>query len=213
MPSKLGSWRPGRTALQQKRPCTAMLARMRRAERELLDLDNSRIQQAIVRIKPDEYFEALADRPGAVVLRAKEPVCQWQGLHLAASADWLSSFAATLRRLAQDGGTDVLQISRPSGRGWYDLYTSRVNFGCWVWLSVSVDFSLPSAVAWARFTPKFLHLRLSSEAVAILVAEILHCTAGGIKSQIELRRDIRPYARPQALWFWPWPHSPNNAPC
>jgi hypothetical protein len=188
-----------------------MLARMRRAERERLSLDNSRIQQAIVRIEPDEYFEALADRPGAVFLRAKEPVCQWQGLHIAASADWSGSLADTLCRLAMEGGTEVLQISRPSGRGWYDLYTSRVNFGCWVWLSVSVDSSLPSAVAWARFTPKFLHLRLSSEAVAIVVGELLRCAEGGIRSQIQLRREVRPYARPQALWFWRWPHSANNA--
>lgn len=190
-----------------------MLARMRRAERERRNLDSSRIQHAIVRIEPNEYFEAIADRPGAVVLRAKEPVCQWQGLHVAASADWLRGFAATLGRLAQDGGTEFLQISHPSGRGWYDLYTSRVNFGCWVWLSVSVDSSLPSAVAWARFTTKFLHLRLSSEAVATLIAESMRCTEGGIKSQIELRRDIRPHARPQALWIWPWPHGPDNAPC
>src|ERR1700743_2730918 len=72
------------------------LADMGRKERRPLDLDSSKIQRAIGGIEPYPYFEALADKPGAVVLRAKEPVSRWQGLHVAASAHWRARFTEVL---------------------------------------------------------------------------------------------------------------------
>lgn len=184
----------------------AKLADMGRKARRPLDLDSSKIQRAIDGIEPYPYFEALADKPGAVVLRAKEPVSRWQGLHVAASPEWWTKFAAVLSRIAQGGERESMRISYPSARGWYDLYTTRSNFGCWWSLSVSLDSSLSMPVVWAQYTNMALSLRLSSAAVAVLATEIQRCPDGGIKSQLELRRDVRPRARPQGLWFWHWPH-------
>lgn len=184
---------------------------MGRKERRPLDLDCSKIQRAIGGIEPYPYFEALADKPGAVVLRAKEPVSRWQGLHVAASADWRVRFAEVLSRLSNGGEREEMQVSFPSARGWYDLYTTRTNFGCWWSLSVSLDRGLSAPVVWAQFTNRSLNLRLSSAAVAVLAAEIQQCPDGGIKSQLELRRDVRPLAHPQGLWLWHWAHGQGPA--
>jgi hypothetical protein len=183
----------------------AKLADMGRKERRPLDLDSSKIQRDIGGIEADPYFEALADKPGAVVLRAKEPVSRWQGLHVAASADWRMRFAEVLSHLANGGDREDMKVSFPSARGWYDLYTTHTTFGCWWSLSVSLDLGLSTPVVWAQFTNTSLNLRLSAVAVAVLAAEIQQCPKGGIKSQLELRRDVRPQSHPQSLWFWHWP--------
>jgi len=133
-------------------------------------------------------------------------VSRWQGLHVAASADWRVRFSEVLNRLATGGEREEMQVSWPSARGWYDLYTTRTNFGCWRSLSVCLERGLSTPVAWAHFTNTRLDLRLSSVAVALLAAEIRKCPEGGIKSQIELRRDVRPLAHPQGLWLWHWEH-------
>jgi hypothetical protein len=187
------------------------LADMGSKERRPLDLDSSKIQRAIGRIEPDPYFDALAGRPGAVVLRAKEPVSRWQGLHVAASADWWARFTEVLTRLTNGGDREEMQVSFPSARGWYELYTTRTNFGCWWSLSVSLDRHLSTPVVWTQFTNRGVNLRLSSVAVAVLAAEIQRCSKGGIKSQLELRRDVRPLARPQGLWLWHWEHGQGPA--
>jgi len=179
---------------------------MGRKERRPLDLDSSKIQRAVGGIEPHSYFEALADKPGAVVLRAKEPVSRWQGLHVGASPDWRARLAEILSRLASGGEREEMRISFPSARGWYDLYTTRTNFGCWWSLSLALDRGLSAPVVWARFTNRSLNLRLSLVAAEVLAAEIQQCPEGGIKSQLELRRDVRPLARPQGLWFWHWAH-------
>lgn len=179
---------------------------MGRKERRPLDLDGSTIQRAIGAIEPYPYFEALADQPGALVLRAKEPVSRWQGLHVAASPDWRAKFAEALRCLVPDGEKASMRVSYPSGRGWSDLYLTRSNFGCWWTLSVSLDSSLSGPVVWAQFTNMTLSLRLSSAAVAVLAAEVQRYPESGLKSQLELRRDVRPQARPQGLWLWHWPY-------
>lgn len=177
---------------------------MGKKERRPLDLDGSKIRCAIGGIEPDPYFEALADKPGAVLLRAKEPVSRWQGLHVAASANWRAKFTEVLSRLAKGGGGEEMQVSFPSGRGWYDLYTTRTNFGCWWSMSVSLDRGLSTPVIWTQFTNRSVNLRLSSVALAMLAVEVQECSQAGVKSQLELRRDVRPLASPQGLWFWHW---------
>lgn len=164
------------------------------------------IQTWILGIRPYDYFEQMVERPGLLVLRAKVPVCQWQGLHLAMSDDWRENFRDDLNLLLREQTTALsYRASHPEGRDWFNLYTSGVGFGCWLRTAFVLDKQLTGSGASVRYGNHTAHIRLSRPAVSALVAALEPSPHGGVRFGLPLARDVRPASESQALWFWQWP--------
>jgi hypothetical protein len=163
------------------------------------------IQGWVLGITPYEYFERLIDRPGMLILRTKDRVCEWRGLHLALSDGWREHLGGQLRLLSS-GSVDRLQyrVSLPDGRAWFNLYTSGVDFGSWWEITFQLDPQASSSGAWVRYVQSTVHVRLSAQAASTLAAELARSLDGGVKSSLALWRDLRPSSEPQALWLWRW---------
>lgn len=156
-------------------------------------------------IQPSAYFERLAERPGLLMLRAKNPICHWRGLHLALSDERRVHFRDQLTLLA-DGRVDRLQTqsSVPDGRAWFNLYTSGVDFGFW-WKSVFELGPEDSVkVMYVRYVNSTAHIRLSSAAASTLAHELTQSLDDGVRSTLAVSRDVKPSSPPQALWLWRW---------
>ena len=78
------------------------------------------IQSWILEIEPCDFFERLVERPGLLIIRAKDPVCDWRGLHLAISDSWRKDLCHELS-LLKAGQLQQLQYraSLPGGRAWF----------------------------------------------------------------------------------------------
>lgn len=139
------------------------------------------------------------------MLRAKSPICEWRGLHLALSDERREHLREQLMDLAE-GRVDRLQMqsSVPAGRAWFNLYTSGVDFGFW-WKSVFELEPADSAKAmWVRYVHSTVHIRLPRSAALTLAHEMTQSLDGGIRSTLAISRDVKPSSPPQALWLWRW---------
>lgn len=163
------------------------------------------IQAWIHGIKPYDYFERTVDRPGLLVLRAKAPVCRWQGLHLAMSDGWREHLREDLSLLlrGQAVGLDY-RSSHPDGRDWFNLYTCGVDFGSWLKTTIVIDSQLTGLAAWIRYVDRAVQIRMSELAASILRDELAPSPLGGVRSSLPLMRDAKPSSEPQALWLWHW---------
>jgi len=163
------------------------------------------IQEWVLRITPYAYLERFVGRPGLLVLRAKQPVCEWRGLHIALSEARREAVVTDLL-LLHSRQTQQLQYrsSNPDGRAWFNLFTSGVNFGSWGDLSIDLDSSLPDGDVWVRYIHSSVQLRLSPAALSVLAAELAHTPSGGMRSQLRLMRDVKPSSDAHNLWFWQW---------
>jgi hypothetical protein len=163
------------------------------------------IQAWVLDVTPSEYFERLVDRPGSLVLRAKDRVCEWRGLHLALSDGYREYLSRQLTLLAA-GTIERLQQRNiwPDGRAWLNLYTSGVDFGCWWQSTFELEQNTPAEQISVRFDHSAVHVRLSTEGILQLQRELAQSIDGGIKSTLVVSRDTRPSSPAQALWLWRW---------
>ncbi len=164
------------------------------------------IQGWISGIQPYPFFERLVEAPGLLLLRAKNPRCEYQGLHVALSEQRRANFARDLARL-RGGELPKLEYktSHPDGRSWFKLYTSGVEFGNWSALSITLDNSIRDGEVWVRFAPAFsVFLKSNASALSHLEDALSNSPSGGRKSELKLFREEKPAAEPQHFWFWNW---------
>ena len=164
------------------------------------------IQEWIFAIHPSRYFETLVESPGLLILRAKEPPCIYQGLHIAVSDEKRNELLHSLRLLCSGDLTELrIRASSPNGRAWFNLFTSGINFGNKSIISFRVDDFIVGNDAWLNFNPHFeAILRFNSHALSTFVSEVERSPYGGIRSNIAVRRDAKPLSPPHTLWLWQW---------
>jgi hypothetical protein len=140
-----------------------------------------------------------------LILRAKDPVCEWRGLHLALSDGWREHLRNQLSLLVS-GKVDRLKYrsSLPDGRAWFNLYTSGVDFGSWWDITFEITSQAAATAMWVRYVHSAVCVRLSPQAASTLAAELEQSLDGGVKSSLSLSREVRPSSEPQALWLWRW---------
>lgn len=166
---------------------------------------NDQIQAWILGVEPYPYFERFVDRPGLLVLRAKDPPCEWRGLHIALSDARRAALAQDLLLLA-NGTFPRLEYrpSQPDGRPWFELYTSGVHFGSWLNLSFDLDHQCGYGDLWVRYENHSVQLRSGAASVSALASSLTDSPKRGARSHLSLRRDVKPAAASQSLWFWQW---------
>lgn len=169
-------------------------------------LSQAQIQAEVLEIRPDPYFERLVDQPGMLVLRAKSPRCDYQGIHIALSTRRRIEFSKSLRQLCYGNSTEVtFDASFPSGRAWFNLYTSGIDFGNWRFLSFSRDSSVCDGEIWGRFIPcSTVKLRLNADTLSSFVASLDNNPDEGLRLALRFKRDQKPMAEPHNLWLWKW---------
>lgn len=165
---------------------------------------SDQIQDWIRGIQPYEYFERITTQAGMLVLRAKDPVCSWRGLHMALSDDGRNYLRDHL--LSFSSGTVSShrhQCSLPDGRSWFELYTSGVDFGSWWKIDFEISNEAPSLLV--RYAHSTVQVRLSRQSACTLANELSQSLQGGVRSELATHREVRPSSEPQALWLWHWP--------
>lgn len=172
------------------------------------------IQRWIDAVQPHSYFDALADFPGMLVLRAKKPPCDYRGLHLALSDEGRRLLADGLIRMA--GGRENRAVHRagyPSGRSWFLLFTSGVLFAAWNTLEMAVAPSLPPDAIFVRYRSALAAvLRISRAAGQSLAAWLRTDERLGRPAPFRLIREERPDSPPRRLWVWRWEPSAARPP-
>jgi hypothetical protein len=166
---------------------------------------NDQIQGWILGIEPLPYFEQFVEESGLLVLRAKDPPCDWRGLHMAFSDSRRAALAHDLVQLA-NGRTERLQYrsSYPGGRSWFELHTSGIHFLPSLNLSIDLDHECEPDDIWVRYQNQIVQLRLSAAAVFALASTVADLLRGGVRSHLVVRRDAKPAAAVQSLWLWHW---------
>jgi hypothetical protein len=163
------------------------------------------IQEWILDIRPDAYFEQFVASPGLLVLRIKQPRCDLRGLHLALSPVRQAELLSALREV-RAGMLDrhYVRASHPEGRGWFSMYSSRLDAGCRSSLLLHSDRQVVANEAWMRTTSHQVDLRLGSGALDVLMAALESDLRGGREVPVRLLRDQKPQSEAQQLWLWRW---------
>src|SRR6476620_1985189 len=169
---------------------------------------NDQIQAWVLGVEPDPYFERFVEKPGLLVLRVKDPPCEWRGLHIALSDSRRAALAQDLLLLA-NGGIQRLQYRssqpEPHGRAWFELFTSCAHFDAWLDLSFELDHECGHEDLWVRYENHCVRLRSGATSVSALASSTLaDSLTGGVHSHLVLRRDVKPAAVAHNLWFWKW---------
>jgi hypothetical protein len=169
-------------------------------------LSQEQIQAEILEVTPHPYFERLIDHPGTLVLRAKGPRGNYRGIHIALSTSRRKELEDNVRQLRSGMPAEItLGASLPDGRAWFNLFTSGINFGNWMFLSITRDNSIRDGDVWTRFVPSStIHLRMNSDSLSLFASSLENSPFGGKHLELNLMRDQKPLSEPHNLWFWQW---------
>jgi hypothetical protein len=165
----------------------------------------SQIQEWILKITPDSYFEQFVRSPGLLVLRAKNPRSEYQGLHLALSPAKAQELASALSALEPQQGATSWNVSQPHGRGWLSLFTSGIDFRSWRHIEFKCGMGgADDEIRMGFQSPSLVHLTLNVQALRSLIMLIKAPAYALEPTPFSIIRPEKPLSVPHHLWLWKW---------
>ena len=154
----------------------------------------------ISQITPDDHFEQRASFSGMLCLRVKSPRNEYQGVHFGLSRMARTMIEGKLEELQprHDRDSFVLTSSYPTGRAWFDLYSSSldVNPLTKITFSLVTDLDVLGEVEWDNH---HMMLRFSDSGLKTFLEGLREKSSS---SKLAIRRFVKPESEPQSCWIW-----------
>lgn len=165
----------------------------------------SQIQEWILKITPESYFEQFVPSPGLLVLRVKAPRSEYRGLHLALSPAKAKEVASALSMLKPQKGAASWTASQPHGRAWISLVTSGIDFRSWRYIEFQCDRGeADDEIRMGFQSPSLVHLELDVQALRSLIMLIQAPAYPLQPAPFRIVRLGKPSSERHHLWLWKW---------
>ena len=163
----------------------------------------------ISQIESDTYFDRRSSVSGVLFLRVKSPRSQYQGIHFGLSREARDMVESKLEALKSrhDKNCFTLKGCYPTGRAWFNLYSSGLDVSPWTSISfiLTTELDVPSEIEWENERAVF---KLTNSGRETFIQALRKKDVSPLRLELPIRRTVKPESEPHSCWIWEW--EPNK---